>query len=52
MPIAAIGGITEGNVESVLKQGADSVAMISEILTSTDVRKKVASLIAKIEALE
>lgn len=50
LPITAIGGITEDNVESVIRHGADSAAMISSILTSTDVRKKVASVITRIEA--
>lgn len=50
LPITAIGGITEDNVESVVKHGADAAAMISSILTSTDVRKKVASVITRIDA--
>ena len=40
IPIVAIGGITETNMVHVLKQGADSVAMISDILTSSDIPKK------------
>lgn len=45
MPIVAIGGITEKNMAYVLKEGANSAAMISEILTSADVSKKVNKLI-------
>lgn len=46
IPIVAIGGITETNMIHALKQGADSVAMISEILTSADVSKKINKLIS------
>jgi len=49
LPIVAIGGITEENVEDVLQAGADSVAVISDILTSSDVSAKTASIIAKID---
>lgn len=45
IPIVAIGGITEKNMAYVWKEGINSVAMISEILTSTDVSKKVNKLI-------
>lgn len=45
IPIVAIGGITETNMIHVLKQGADSAAMISEVLTSPDIPKKVKKLI-------
>ena len=44
IPIVAIGGITETNMVHVLKQGADSVAMISDILTSSDIPKKLKRL--------
>lgn len=46
IPIIAIGGITETNMAHVFKQGADSAAMISEILTASDISKKVNRLIA------
>jgi thiamine-phosphate diphosphorylase len=49
LPITAIGGITEGTVGSVVKEGADAVAMISDILLSKDIRSKVAALITNIE---
>lgn len=41
LPIVAIGGIQESNVESVWRAGADSAAMISEIMTAEDVDEKV-----------
>lgn len=44
LPITAIGGIKEGDVEEVLREGADSVAMISEILASGDIHGKVLAL--------
>ncbi len=33
LPLVAIGGITAGNIERVLKEGADCVAVISALLT-------------------
>ncbi len=36
LPIVAIGGITEGNVQTVWQAGADSVAIISDILQDDD----------------
>jgi len=46
IPIVAIGGITETNMAHVLKEGVEGVAMISEILTSLDISKKLNRLIA------
>lgn len=46
IPIIAIGGIAETNMAHVLKEGVESVAMISEILVSPDISKKVNRLIA------
>src|SRR3990170_7595515 len=46
IPIVAIGGITETNMAHVLKEGVESVAMISEILTSLDISKKLNRVIA------
>ncbi|MBI1910583.1 MAG: thiamine phosphate synthase [Deltaproteobacteria bacterium] len=48
LPIAAIGGITEGNMKEVLLAGADSVAIISDILTNADPKAKTASIIRHI----
>ncbi len=45
LPVVAIGGIKEGNLESVLKTGVDSVAIISDILLSGDIEDKVRRLI-------
>ncbi|HEY1235274.1 MAG TPA: thiamine phosphate synthase [Candidatus Binatia bacterium] len=36
LPIVAIGGITEGNVQEVWQAGADSAAIISDILQDDD----------------
>jgi thiamine-phosphate diphosphorylase len=41
LPIVAIGGIQESNVESVWQAGADSAAMISELMGAEDVEEKV-----------
>ena len=46
IPIVAIGGITETNMIHVFQEGADSVAMISEILTTSDISQKLKRLIA------
>ena len=40
LPIVAIGGITEANVTSVWQAGADSAAIISDILRAEDVTAK------------
>jgi thiamine-phosphate diphosphorylase len=52
IPIVAIGGITKANMIHVLKQGADSVAMISEILAAPDILKKVTKLMHIAKDLE
>lgn len=49
LPIVAIGGITEESAVDVLSAGADSVAMISELLTATDIRGKTASVAKRIK---
>ena len=41
IPIVAIGGITEGNVKQVWQAGADSAAIISDLLRADDVSEKV-----------
>ncbi|MEK7829097.1 MAG: thiamine phosphate synthase [Deltaproteobacteria bacterium] len=46
IPIVAIGGITETNMAHVLKQGVESVAMISEILAAKDISQKINRLIS------
>lgn len=46
IPIVAIGGITETNMAHVLKQGVESVAMISDILAAKDISQKINRLIS------
>jgi thiamine-phosphate pyrophosphorylase len=48
IPIVAIGGINESNVQSVIEDGADGVAMISAIVTKEDVTATVKALKKKI----
>lgn len=49
LPIVAIGGITEESAVDVISAGADSVAMISELLTATDIRAKTESVAKRIK---
>jgi thiamine-phosphate pyrophosphorylase len=46
IPIVAIGGITEGNVKQVWQAGADSAAIISDILGADDIADKVKRILA------
>ncbi|TAN62400.1 thiamine phosphate synthase, partial [bacterium] len=46
-PVVAIGGIKEEHVESVLKAGADAVAVISDILLSNDMQAKTTRIISR-----
>ena len=41
VPIIAIGGISDENVADVIKGGADGVAVISAILSATDIKKSI-----------
>ena len=41
-PLVAIGGITRGNCRAVIEAGADSVAVISDLVASSDSAPKVA----------
>lgn len=41
VPIIAIGGISDENVADVIKGGADGAAVISAILSSTDIKKSI-----------
>jgi thiamine-phosphate pyrophosphorylase len=45
IPIVAIGGITEQNVRQVWQSGADSAAIISDILRADDIPGKVARIL-------
>jgi thiamine-phosphate diphosphorylase len=47
LPIVAIGGITETNIQNVWQAGADSVAIISDILKADDVAAKVSAILAR-----
>ncbi|QEN06400.1 thiamine phosphate synthase [Thiospirochaeta perfilievii] len=49
IPFVAIGGIKEANIDSVLSQGAKSVAIVSELTLSNDISSKVKAVIRKIE---
>jgi thiamine-phosphate pyrophosphorylase len=46
LPIVAIGGITEKNVREVWRAGADSAAIISDILGAEDARAKTKRILA------
>jgi len=39
IPIVAIGGINMGNIQSVIRAGADSAAVVSAVVAQDDVRK-------------
>ena len=39
VPIAALGGINEGNVAAVLESGVEGIAVISSILSADDAEK-------------
>lgn len=49
IPIVAIGGIGEERIGEVLRSGAKSVAMISDILSATDIKGKMKHLMAMSE---
>jgi thiamine-phosphate pyrophosphorylase len=46
IPIVAIGGITEKNVTQVWESGADSAAMISELMGANDIVEKTRRILA------
>jgi thiamine-phosphate pyrophosphorylase len=47
LPIVAIGGITEATVEDVWRAGADSAAIISDILKAEDIAAKVSAILTR-----
>ncbi len=49
VPVAAIGGINETNLPSVLKHGADMAAVISAVVAQKDVRASAAKLAGMFE---
>ncbi|MFZ3064988.1 MAG: thiamine phosphate synthase [Nitrospirota bacterium] len=51
LPLIAIGGINENNIEDIMKAGADSAAVISAIITKEDITGAVKEFIRKIEGL-
>ncbi|MBI5306769.1 MAG: thiamine phosphate synthase [Planctomycetes bacterium] len=48
LPIVALGGINEGNVEAVLESGVEGIAVISSILSADDAEKASRGLFDKI----
>jgi thiamine-phosphate pyrophosphorylase len=46
VPIVAIGGISESNVKEVWRAGADSAAIISDLLGTADIAAKVKRILA------
>lgn len=50
LPIVAIGGITEQNIQQVWQAGADSAAIISDILHADDIPSKVRRILAQQQA--
>jgi thiamine-phosphate pyrophosphorylase len=45
IPIVAIGGVTEANVEQVWRAGANSAAIISDLLRADDIPGKIARIL-------
>jgi len=48
-PLIAIGGINKDNIDSVLRQGVKSVAVISAVVSADDVKKAAEELVEKIK---
>ncbi len=51
-PIVAIGGIDLDRVEVILRAGADSVAVISDILQAPDPKERARQFVEKLEAIK
>jgi thiamine-phosphate pyrophosphorylase len=49
LPVAAIGGITEGNAAAVIRAGADGLAVISAICAAADPEEAARTLVTKID---
>lgn len=45
IPFVAIGGIKEYNIDSVIKEGAKCICLVTEITTATNIEEKVKSII-------
>ena len=52
IPIVAIGGINEHNVRQVWQAGADSAAIISDILGSTNIAAKIEAILTQFRSLD
>jgi thiamine-phosphate diphosphorylase len=50
LPVVAIGGIDEGNIDQVLEAGADAVAVISAVCGADDAREAARRLVERIQA--
>ena len=48
-PLIAIGGLNDLNIDSVLEQGVKSIAVISTVVSSDDVKEAVKELVKKIK---
>lgn len=51
IPIVAIGGVTEENITQVWQAGADSAAMIGDLMAAADVAEKVRRILALRQSL-
>ena len=50
-PLIAIGGINDNNIDSVLGQGVKSVAVISAVVSSDDIRETAFQLVSRIKKI-
>lgn len=48
MPVIAIGGINENNIEDIMKTGADGTAVISAIIAKEDITGAVKEFIRRV----
>lgn len=51
LPVIAIGGINGGNLDTVLRAGADGVAVISAILGAPDLHEAVRGMVDRIQRI-
>lgn len=49
IPFVAIGGIKEGNIDEVIKRGAKTICLVTEIVGAEDIQSKVKSIYSKIK---
>ncbi|HHP50956.1 MAG TPA: thiamine phosphate synthase [Moorella mulderi] len=52
LPLVAIGGIKQENVEEVIRAGADGVAVISAVLAAEDVKEAASRLLATVRRVK